>query len=75
MVKKAEKRKKNKCPFHLKGVRENVNTEIAILQERLDKGRVPEGQISIVETRVCTLMNKTLPNVEERLRKAYKGTS
>ena len=72
MVKKAVKRKKRKDPYHLEGVISNVNEEINVLQGRLERGVVPESQISSVENRVCTLMNQTLPNTERRLKEALK---
>lgn len=72
MVKKVARRRNHKDPFYLRGVRSNVNTEIGVLMERLDRGTVPKGQIPAIETRVNTLMNQTLPNIERRIKEAEK---
>ena len=70
MVKKARRRQNEKNPAYLRGVEGDVQTEINVLQARLDQGDVPENKISTVEMRICTLMNQTLPKVKERLDKA-----
>lgn len=67
MSKKAERRRKEKNPVHLKAVRQNVETEISILCGRLEQGDIPSDQVHFVESRICILMNQTLPKIEERL--------
>ncbi|MCK5080780.1 MAG: hypothetical protein KAQ63_01330 [Candidatus Moranbacteria bacterium] len=63
----SQKERKRKNPVHLKRVIRNAEKEIGVLTERLESGKIPVAKVGIVENRLCTLMNRTIPNAKESL--------
>ncbi len=64
----SKKERKRKNPVYLKRVIKNAREEIGVLERRLYSNQIPVSQTTKIENRICTLMNKTIPNAEESLK-------
>ncbi len=60
-MKKRRKEFKRKNPVYLEEVIRGAQVEIGVLSEKIDSGC---SNVEKLETRICTLMNQTIPNAE-----------